>query len=43
MLITAHKTASPSTVVKFLGVELGMMERVLRLSEEKLHRLQRNV
>lgn len=41
--IAAHKTEGPSTVITFLGIELDSVERVLRLPEEKLRRLKREI
>ena len=41
--IAAHKTEGPSTVITFLGIEVDTVDRVLRLPEEKLQRLQREV
>ena len=41
--VAAHKTEGPSTVITFLGIEIDTVERVLRLPEEKLCRLQREI
>ncbi len=41
--IAAHKTEGPSTVITFLGIEVDTVDRVLRLPQEKLQRLRREI
>lgn len=41
--IAAHKTEGPATITVFLGIELETVTRTLRLPEEKLARLQREI
>ncbi len=41
--IAAHKTEGPTKVVVFLGIELDTEAVTLRLPDEKLQRLQREI
>lgn len=41
--IAVHKTEGPATVLVFLGIEVDTVEGVIRLPEEKLRRLQREI
>ncbi len=41
--IAAHKKEGPSTVITFLGIEVDTVDRALRLPEEKLQRLRREI
>ena len=40
VLVTGHKTEGPSTLLVLLGIELDTEARVIRLPDNKLHRLQ---
>ena len=39
MMLPLFKTEGPTTIITFLGIELGTVARMLRLPEEKLIRL----
>ena len=41
--LAAHKTEGPSTRITFLGIELDTEARTVRLPEDKLRRLQREI
>ena len=43
VLIASHKTEGPASVITFLGIELDTEASTLRLPEEKLVRLKREI